>query len=350
MQPLAPDGRSGVASSGPSTAEPASTESLAELLAEIDQLSAGRQTDPDPEIDRRLLSIRHRAGLAMLADGALGADYPVPELDRFGDGVSVPEVGPGAVSPQLLRGAILSRGCLLIRGLVNPGEASEFRLNIDRAFAARDAVKAGDPGADGYFVEFVPDSRYDRRPWLVNNPSMMRVADSPRAAADLFDLLGRAGVLNLATGYLGEHPAISAGDKSTLRRVKPAANYRASRWHQDGAFLGSVRTLNVWLSLSHCGDVAPGLDLIPRRLDYIVPTGTEGAAFDWSVSHAVAEESAGDAGIVRPLFEPGDAVLFDELCLHATGYSPEMTETRYAIECWFFGPSAFPAEYPPLAS
>src|SRR5947209_9850552 len=150
MHPLASDGRSGVASPGPSTAEPTPTESLAELLAEIDQLSVGRQADPDPEVDRRLLSVRHRAGLAMLADGALGADYPVPELDRFGDGVGVPEVGSGAVSPELLRGAILSRGCLLIRGLVNSGEASEFRLTIDRAFAARDAVKAGEPGADGY--------------------------------------------------------------------------------------------------------------------------------------------------------------------------------------------------------
>jgi hypothetical protein len=114
--------------------------------------------------------------------------------------------------------------------------------------------------------------------------------------------------------------------------------------------MGPVKALNVWLALSRCGDVAPGMDLVPRRIERIVETGTEGAAFDWSVSQAVAEESAGEAGILRPIFEPGDVLLFDELFLHATASSTEMTNTRYAVECWFFGPSAFPAEYPPLAS
>jgi hypothetical protein len=186
---------------------------------------------------------------------------------------------------------------------------------------------------------------------MVSDPNGMWVADSPRLAAEWFDLLRRAGFLELATGYLGERPAISV-NKSTLRRVKadPDADYSLSHWHQDGAFLGQVRALNIWLSLSHCGDVAPGLDLVPIRLDHIVPTGTEGAVFDWSVSTAVVEETAAQAGITRPVFEPGDALLFDDLFLHATGASPEMTDTRYAVECWFFGPSAFPAEYPPLAS
>ena len=50
--------------------------------------------------------------------------------------------------------------------------------------------------------------------------------------------------------------------------------------------MGDVRALNVWLSLSHCGDEAPGMDIVPRRLDHIVPTGTEGANFNWSVSRA----------------------------------------------------------------
>ena len=62
--------------------------------------------------------------------------------------------------------------------------------------------------------------------------------------------------------------------KCTLRRVDPDAG---RGWHQDGAFMGDVRALNVWLSLSRCGDEAPGMDVIPRRLEDIVPTGTEGA-------------------------------------------------------------------------
>ena len=113
--------------------------------------------------------------------------------------------------------------------------------------------------------------------------------------------------------------------------------------------MGEVNALNVWLSLSRCGDEAPGLDIVARRLDHVVPTGTEGAVFDWSASQAVAEEAAGDAGIARPIFEPGDALLFDELLLHATAAEPDMPNVRYAVESWFFGPSGFPPEYAPLA-
>jgi Phytanoyl-CoA dioxygenase (PhyH) len=136
-------------------------------------------------------------------------------------------------------------------------------------------------------------------------------------------------------------------DKCTLRRVSPGPDAKAG-WHQDGAFLGdNIRALNVWLCLSHCGRDAPGLDIVPRRLEEIVETGTEGAVFSWSVSNAVAEEAAHGAP-VRPVFEPGDVLLFDELLLHRTAFDPEMTEDRYAIESWFFGPSAYPERQTPL--
>jgi hypothetical protein len=42
-------------------------------------------------------------------------------------------------------------------------------------------------------------------------------------------------------------------------------------------------------------------------------------------------------------------LLFDELCVHSTAAEPEMPNTRYAIESWFFGTSVFPADYAPLA-
>jgi hypothetical protein len=64
----------------------------------------------------------------------------------------------------------------------------------------------------------------------------------------------------------------------------------------------------------------------------------------------VAEEAAGEIGIVRPVFNPGDALLFDDIFLHQTGSDPEMPNPRYAIESWFFGPSAFPEIYVPLAA
>ena len=42
------------------------------------------------------------------------------------------------------------------------------------------------------------------------------------------------------------------------------------------------------------------------------------------VSQAKAEEAAGDAPILRPIFEPGDALFFDELFLHQTASDPSM--------------------------
>ena len=113
--------------------------------------------------------------------------------------------------------------------------------------------------------------------------------------------------------------------------------------------MGNVRALNIWLSLSHCGDEAPGLEIVPRRLTGLVPAGGEGAAHPNQVSPAAAEEAAGDVAILRPIFEPGDVLLFDDLFLHQTANDPAMPNIRYAVESWFFGSSAFPSDYVPLA-
>jgi hypothetical protein len=170
-------------------------------------------------------------------------------------------------------------------------------------------------------------------------------ADSPKLMFEMLEAFERNGLRQVIHDYLQEIPAISI-QKCTLRKVEPDSG---SGWHQDGAFLGDVRALNVWLSLSRCGDLAPGLDIVPKRLDEIVPTGTEGAIFDWSVSPTVVEEVAAPEGVVRPIFEPGDVLLFDEMNLHSTAADPSMPNPRYAIESWFFGLSGFPAEYVPLA-
>jgi hypothetical protein len=104
----------------------------------------------------------------------------------------------------------------------------------------------------------------------------------------------------------------------------------------------------VWVALSPCGVDAPSLDVVARRLDHIVTPGVDGAVFDWSVSDTSAERAAGSRPIIRPVFEPGDAILFDEMNLHRTGAGPGLTLPRYAAEMWFFAPSAYPVEQVPL--
>jgi hypothetical protein len=333
-----------------STATPSTPQDLNRCFEEIARLTAENLKSRDPEKERRILELRHRAGIALGPQSTGAADYPEPALDALPQGDLI-EVTPDQLTPELLRAAITSKGALLVRGLLDPAEAERLAGEIEQAFQAHEAHKEGGEAPEAYYEEFNTEAGFQlgSRAW-VNTASGLWATDSPRVMFSMLEAMDRAGLQRLATGYLGERPAISI-EKCTLRRVNPdflpGNNYSA--WHQDGAFLGDVRALNVWLTLSRCGDVAPGLDIVPKRLDYIAETGTEGTAFHWSVAQDVAEKCAGEVGIKRPIFQPGDVMLFDELFLHSTAADPRMTETRYAIETWFFGPSAFPDEYTPLA-
>jgi hypothetical protein len=247
-----------------------------------------------------------------------------------------------------VRAGILRDGCVLVRGLVERGRALRFAEEIDRSFDERERLHGGGSAAEGYYEEFEPEPPLvvppDQRSWIKAGGGVLAV-DAPRLAAEMLDMFEEAGVGRLVEGYLGERPLISV-EKTTLRKAEPQVS---GAWHQDGRFMGDVRALNLWLSLSHCGDEAPGLDIVPKRLDGIVATSTDEAVLDIQVSQAKAEEAAGDTPIARPIFEPGDALLFDDLFLHKTGSEPTMPKARYAIESWFFGGSAFPREYGPVA-
>ena len=319
-------------------------------FTEIHRLTEENLAQRDPHTERRLLKLRHRAGISLQHHAGAEPRFPEPDFDALpGDGLA--EVSAAELTPELLRAAILRNGALLIRGLIDPDQAGSLIEEIDRAFDARDKRDAGEPRPEAYYEEFGPDPPYElaERVW-VTDASGLWLADSPKLMFDFAHTLERTGLREVATGYLGERPTISI-NKCTLRRVRPdvVKGHSGISWHQDGAFLGDVRALNVWLTLSHCGDTAPGLDIVPKRIDHVVAPGTEGAAFDWSVSPSAVEEVSGGVGVQRPIFEPGDVMLFDELFLHATGADIDMPDTRYAIESWFFGPSKFPEGYAPVA-
>ena len=211
--------------------------------------------------------------------------------------------------------------------------------------------RAGGASADpstppDYYDEFRPEPPYkvDERVWVQEGGGVF-ACDSPRLMLEMIDLFERAGLPGVIRDYLGEPIAVSA-QKCTLRKAQPEI---AGAWHQDGRFLPDARAVNVWLSLSHCGEDAPGLDLVPRRIDHLLESGVVNPAFEIMISDELVRETAGDAGVIRPVFAPGDALLFDELFLHQTGSDPAMPNPRYAVESWFFGTSAFPSEYAPLA-
>ena len=321
----------------------------AELRAEIERLAESHRNTPDRPIERRLLALRHIAGIRALEASGARPEYPEPDFAALPEDGELPEFAPEDLTSELVRAAILRDGFVLVRGLVDRDEALRFGAEIDRAFVEREKLLHGESGEPGYYEEFLPGTpEYEEalsvRPWIREGGGVLAV-DSPRLSAQMIRIFETAGLPRLVEGYLGEPPLISL-QKTTLRKAEPSV---AGAWHQDGSFMGDVRAMNLWLSLSRCGDESPGLDMVPRRLDYLVTQQTEEAVLSIQVSQAMAEKAAGDKPIIRPIFEPGDALLFDDLFLHQTGSDPSMPKPRYAVENWFFGPSGFPVEYGPLA-
>jgi hypothetical protein len=319
-----------------------------ELWAEIGRLTEANRAQPDRETERRILWLRHLAGIRRI-DAATGApEYAAPDAGALGANGSLPEFTGDQVTPGLLRAGLLRDGCLLVRGLIPRDRALAFADQIDRAFAERERHDSGQDPTPGYYEEFTTHPRFGGevggRPWIKEGGGVLG-ADSPLLAAEMFGLFDGAGLPQLVAGYLGEPPLISV-HKTTLRKAAP---HVPGAWHQDGAFMGEVRSLNLWLSLSRCGDEAPGLDIVPRRLEDYVRAQTDEAVLDFQVSQKMAEEAAGEKPILRPIFEPGDALFFDHLFLHQTGSDPSMPKPRFAIENWFFGGSAFPGDYAPIA-
>ena len=314
-------------------------------LAAIEELREANRAEPTAEREAELLRLRNR-GFAEL--GERGSTYAEPAAVEPGtapEDAGLPVVEASGLTAPIIRGALLSHACLIVRGLVSTDDAARLADGIDRAFKGRDASAEGAPSerTAPWYQPFEPEPEYADSLALgrgfVTKGSGLWTADSPRMLFDLLETFEGAGLRRTISEYLGERPAISV-NKGTLRRATPTVG--TEWWHQDGAFLGEgIRSLNVWLSLTDSGVDAPGLEVVPRRLEQIVDTGTAGADFDWSVGDTVVEEASG-GDLARPVFRAGDALLFDHLCLHRTGSDPSMTKTRYAVETWFFAPSAYP--------
>jgi hypothetical protein len=318
-----------------------------ELVAEIERLTELNRSAPSVLQERMLLHLRNLLGIRLLQGDLDDPGFPEPDYAALPNGSPLPELEPKDLSPAVLRAGILSSGCVLVRGLVEPERAQELATQIDRSFKERTRHDADRSFNDRFYVPFEHDPRRGvrlLREWIKDGGGVLAV-DSPALSFELGEIFREAGLPQLVRGYLREAPLI-AGDKATLRKAEPSVS---GAWHQDGKFMGEVKALNLWLSLSRCGENAPGLDLVPRRLGKHIATQTDEATMPNQVSQRTAEQAAGELPILRPVFEPGDALLFDELFLHKTASDPRMRRPRYAIENWFFGASGFPENYVPLA-
>jgi hypothetical protein len=174
------------------------------------------------------------------------------------------------------------------------------------------------------------------------------VAESPRMMQRLIELYDDIGLKTVLTEYFAERPSLSVR-KWVLRKISPIAF--ATGWHQDGQFMGTdFHSVNMWLPLSECGGDtdAPGLEIMPTPRRKIHETGTQGAAFAWTVGKDLIQQLANDTPICVPRFSPGDALFFDHYNLHRTAFGPHLKKDRYAVESWFFSSSSAPAKQSPI--
>jgi hypothetical protein len=257
-------------------------------------------------------------------------------------------VTPRELTPGLMRNGLLRHGCVLVRGLVPRARAVRLRADVERAFDACEATHAGGATAEtaAWYapLEGVPGG--DELRFFGRAAQSILTADSPRTLYEFLETVYETNLDRLIAAYLGERPTLDV-KKCVLRRVDWTCQH--SIWHQDGAFLGQgIRTVNAWLALSDCGRDAPGMDLLPVRLNGLLTPGEPGAGFDWAVSSDTIARELPGVQSWRPEFAAGDVLLFDHFMLHRTAAAPGMTGLRFAIESWFFASSVYPDSSVPL--
>lgn len=309
--------------------------------AAIDVVTRANRAAPDPALEAALVQLRHDAW-PEIAHGP-SPELPEPPADTaFDPTVSgLPEVGAEGFTAATVRAALEQRGALIVRGLLAPEWCTRLHDGIDRSWEAITRYRRTQEFDEAWFQP-IDTSAYGltmtERQWGIAGGTSF-VPDSPRLLFGLLEAFDTARVREVATDYFGESPALSLM-KIAHRRLPPTAT---GGWHQDAAVYGeTARTLNVWLPVSRCGDVAPGLDVWPHPLDSIVPTvGTEGVA-EFTADPQQVAAMMRDRPPVRPVFDAGDAVIFDQWLLHQTGASPDYTERRYGFECWLFAASTYP--------
>jgi hypothetical protein len=309
-----------------------------DVLAAVDLLHAANTAGRDDRLEKALVDLRFDAFATLGREGR--SPWPPSYDDPFPEVVGrLPEIHRDELTTEILGGAIQHHGSLLVRALFSSERTQQLLDDAHHAFRARNARVADGAALEDIAPWYVPFNK-GGTPATFGWQYYVRVPDSPPSLFDLVEAYREAGVGDAIAGYLGERPALSS-EKCCFRRT-PVADL-TTNYHQDGRFLGEeTRTVNCWVSLSHCGDIRPGLDVLPRRVDHVIETGTLGSAMWWTIAPDKVEEAGEGIEVVRPIFEPGDALMFDQLCIHRTAAELDMQEERFSIECWFFGPSTYP--------
>ena len=200
-------------------------------------------------------------------------------------------------------------GAVLLRGLLTPGEVETLRAGVERNLASlgplgMNATKPGEPGA---FVE-------DFRNW-------QRIPE--------YEQVFRTSALAPVAGALTRSRAVRLFHDHLL--VKEPGTLDRSPWHQDQPYypIDGSQTVSFWMPLDPVSR--------PSTLEFVAGSHAEGKwymprsfvkgtamVFDEGALEEVPDvEADRDAWpIVGWAMEPGDAVAFNMLTLHAAAGSP----------------------------
>ncbi len=156
----------------------------------------------------------------------------------------------------------------------------------------------------------------------------------------LLQRLWRGPLRQRAQGQLGLRVALLA-DQCWARWQYPPGQeplgHAAHGWHQDGALHADfsatepadqlLAMLTCWISLTPCGDDAPGLELLRKPLPGLLPPA--------ALSPSQVALHCDAHTLWRPVMAAGDALLFGGDTLHRTHVAPAMRAERISLELRF---------------
>lgn len=322
----------------------------------VDLLCAANRQSPDIFLERKLIDCRVQAHESIDWSGP-SSPWAGNWKESHHEEPEVFEIDASELSSKTLAKGVLGHGAMVVRGLISADLAEELKGHIDKTIKAREDIDENDnspwhyesPFIHGTPKKFVTDGNAHQEAERAKvKKGSIWVAESPRMMQRLIALYEQLGLRSVLSEYFGEPPSLSAR-KWVLRKIAP--NAVEADWHQDGRFMGSnFHSVNLWLALSECGagSQAAGMEIIPNQSREIYETGTKGAAFQWSVGKGFVEELKKELPVFHPHINPGDALFFDHYNLHRTAFREQLTESRYAIESWFFAASTVPAKQMPI--
>ena len=297
------------------------TAAISELLATIEQRSAQNRAQRSATRELELVQLRHAAARALLAS-PLGQPAKTNADDLFANCKGLPEIQAAELNADTLAAGILNHGALLVRGLFNAQHIQYLRASLERSLADQQACE-------------------------------LPLGCTPGTLFDLLEIYQQCGLLDTVRQYLGGEPLMFAERAKLRRHIAGRDKYAAIPWHQDVNFFGAQSyALNCWAAVTSCGEHNPGLSVIPRRTEQRHGWhGDELAPLDYGkrMADGMIAELTRDHPIATPVFQPGDAILFDEMTIHTTANKPWKVAEQIVAISWFFRASNFPAWGTPLA-